>query len=96
MRYDDPDAPVVAFVAFLGAAGLLVVVLLLQSYFYFSAAREAERKTLVVTPGELSRDRAAQLEQLASYRVLDAARGVVAIPVEQAMAQVVRESAGRP
>jgi hypothetical protein len=93
MRYEDPAAPAVAFVAGLSAVALILVIIFLQSFFYFSAQREAERKALVVAPGELARLHDAQLAQLAGYRVVDRAKGVVTIPIEPAMAEVVRENA---
>jgi hypothetical protein len=93
MRYEDPDAPAVAFVAGLGAAFLIVLIVLLKALFYFSAGREEARKTLVVAPAELARLRDTHLHQLEGYRLLDPAAGVAAIPIERAMADVVRESA---
>ena len=93
MRHDDPEAPTVAFVAGLSVLTLILLIVFLQALFYRSAQREDERKALVVSPGELSRLHEAQLGQLAGYRVVDRAKGVVAIPIERAMADVLRDSA---
>jgi uncharacterized BrkB/YihY/UPF0761 family membrane protein len=93
MRYEDPNAPAVAYVAVLSAVALILVIISLQSLFYFASQREDERKALVVSPAELANLRAAQLAQLKGYRVVDSAKGVVTIPIERAMSEVVRESA---
>ncbi len=95
LRHEDPDARSLALAASLGAVALVVVIVLLQALFYFSAQREAERKALVVAPGELARLRGAQLQQLEAYRMVDASRGAVTIPIERAMAAVIRENAHR-
>lgn len=91
MPHDDPNARSVAFVGAIGTVLLIMVVLLLQAFFYRAQQSENERKALVTSPAELHKLQAAQREQLAGYRWIDREKGVVAIPIEDAM----RLEAGR-
>jgi len=91
----DPDAALTAVVGIVGAVLLVVVVLVLQAYFYGAESREAERKTVAPAFEELVAQRADQQEQLNSYRWIDEKAGIVGLPIERAMELVVaREGAG--
>jgi len=84
-REDDPNARAVAFVGALGVLILIMVVVLLQALFYRAEEQETDRKALVASPGELRALQVQQREQLATYRYVDRQKGLVAIPVEEAM-----------
>lgn len=85
MAHDDPNAGALAFVGALGTVVLVLVVLLLQAVFYRAQQAENERKALVSSPAELRALQTAQREQLASYRWVDREKGIAAIPIEEAM-----------
>lgn len=91
MPHDDPNARSVAFVGAIGTLLLIMVVVLLQAFFYRAEQSENERKALMTSPAELRRLQTAQREQLAGRRWVDREKGIVAIPIEDAM----RLEAGR-
>jgi len=96
----DPNPQTTVLIGIITAIMLFVVVVLLQALFYRVERGETRRKVEAVVPEELTRLRAAQLDQLNSYRWVDQAAGVVAIPIDQAIRLVVQEqgrrSAGGP
>src|SRR5262249_9780147 len=84
-----------AAVALVGGGGtilLVVIVLGLQVLFYSMTDAETARKDSPVTSPELAAELTRQRERLATYRVVDPAKGVVAIPIDRAMDLVVREN----
>ncbi|MEW6337969.1 MAG: hypothetical protein AB1625_11290 [Acidobacteriota bacterium] len=87
----DPNTPATVVVGVLSAVLLFALVVMLQAVFYWAEKAENRRKVVAVAPEELAGLRAAQLEQLHSYRWVDQNAGVVAIPIERAMALVVAE-----
>ncbi len=96
MPYDDPNAKAVAFIGAIGTVLLIMVVVLLQAFFYHAQRAEDERKAAVTSPAELRALQAEQRAQLAGYRWLDREKGVVAIPIEDAMRlEAERLNAGR-
>ena len=92
----DPNTQNTVLIGILAAITLFVVVVMLQALFYRVERGEARRKVETVVPEELSRLRAAQLEQLNSYRWIDPAAGVAAIPIDQAIRLVVQEQGRGP
>jgi hypothetical protein len=96
MRQDDPNAAGIGLVAVLAGVTVIVVVLLLQAFFATAQRGETTRKALVASPAELARSRAEQRARLSSYRTMDPAKGVVAIPIERAIELVVQEAAAHP
>ncbi len=97
MPHDDPNARSVAFAGAIGTVLLVMVVVLLQAFFYRAEQSENERKALVTSPAELRKLQAAQQEQLAAYRWVDREKGIVAIPIGDAMRlEAERLDADRP
>ncbi len=92
----DPNPQTTVLVGIISAIMLFVVVVLLQALFYRVERGEARRKVEAVVPEELTRLRALQLDQLNSYRWVDQAAGVTAIPIDQAIRLVVQEQGGGP
>ena len=87
----EPNTSLTAVVGVVSAILLFAIVVTLQAFFYRSERAEDQRKVVAVAPEELSQLRAQQEELLHTYKWVDAAKGVVAIPIEQAMEIVVRE-----
>ena len=86
----EPNTPLAALVGIVFAIVLFVVVVILQAYFYRQRAEEDARKAVAVAPEELSLLRAQQLGELHGYRWVNESAGVVGIPIERAMALLVR------
>jgi len=92
----EPDTSLTAVVGVVFAILLFIIVVLLQAYFYRQEAKEQVEKVVAVAPEELAQSRAEQQEALATYRWVDANRGVVTIPIERAMGLLVREGGRSP
>jgi hypothetical protein len=92
----EPDTSMTAVVGVVFAILLFVVVVLLQAYFYRQEAEENLHKVVAVAPEELAELRAQQQEALGTYRWVDVNRGTVTIPIERAMALVVRDGGRSP
>ena len=86
-------------IAVVGGGGtllLLVIVLGLQVLYHSMTDAEVARKDSPVASPELAAELTRQCERLVGYRVIDPAKGVVAIPIDRAMDLVVRENVGAP
>lgn len=92
----EPNTPLTALVGIVFAIVLFVTVVLLQAYFYRAERDENVRKVAAAPPEELSQLRAQQLEALHAYRWVDEKSGVVAIPIDRAIALVVRDGGRSP
>jgi len=92
----EPNTPLTALVGVVFAIALFALVVALQALFYRQEADENARKATVAPPEELAQLRAQQLETLHSYRFVDAAAGVVAIPIDRAMELVARDGGTSP
>jgi hypothetical protein len=90
---EDPSAGTTVVVGIVGAIVFFVIIVALQTLFYKVEQSQTVSKVYETDPQELSRLRADQLEQLHGYRWIDQQQGVVAIPIDVAMEQVVRELA---
>jgi len=86
---DDPKARSTIVVGLLGATLVVVTILLLQALHSSTAQDEEYRKEIATPYVELQEVEASQRQQLESYRWVNQAEGVVAIPIEEAMQQVV-------
>lgn len=88
----DPEPLATVTTLIVGAALVLIIVIGLQALFYKTRDEEVARKAGSGEPQEVALLRAAQREKLASYRWVDKANGLVAIPIERAMEMVEAES----
>jgi len=86
MRYDDPNVAASAVVGIIGAIGLFVIIVLLQTWFYRAAEDERYRKVYSQPYQELQKVDNEQLELLGSYGWISETDGVAHIPIERAMA----------
>jgi hypothetical protein len=95
---DDPDSSATVAIGIAGAILLVVIVVALQGLFGQTSRAEFRRKVEAEKPVELESLRAAQLEQIGTYRWIDAKQGVAAIPIDRAMELLVeqRRRSGTP
>jgi len=81
---------VAAAVGLAGIVLLAVLAILLQALCHRTA--EAGRALVSQPPRELHELRAGQLDRISTYRWVDEANGIVAIPVARAMELIVEEA----
>jgi hypothetical protein len=92
MRYDDPNVAASAVVGVIGAIGLFVVIVLLQTWFYRAEEDERYRKDYSQPYQELQKVDNEQLERLGSFGWISEGDGVAHIPIERAMKIVAEEA----
>lgn len=90
-RNDDPQASGTLVAVIIGAILVFASIVSMQAYYYTEQEAEMAKKVYQAVPEELTRVRTSQLEQLNSYRWVDASTGIVAIPIQRAMELVVRD-----
>jgi len=88
---DNLDTGLIVTIGVLLVVLTFALILLLQGWFYQAQTDEYARKVIAPRSEPLASALAAMQESLHSYRILDAAEGRVAIPIERAMELVVRE-----
>ena len=89
--HDDINTPLVAVVGFIGTMLVFVVVVLLMVIYYHTVATETAEKDQSAAPAELTRLVSGQEAELADYRMLDAEKKLVALPIKRAMELTVAE-----
>jgi hypothetical protein len=87
----DPDALTTATVGIVGTILVIAAVVFLQGLYESVNRSEFQRKIVVEAPGELNQLRAAQLRRLHATGWVDRQHGIVAIPIERAMALLVAD-----
>ena len=92
MRYDDPNVAASAVVGVIGAIGLFVIIVLLQTWFYSAEEDERYRKVYSQPYQELQKVDNEQLERLGSFGWISEGDGVAYIPIELAMKIVAEEA----
>lgn len=90
-RYDTIDTPRIVLVGFLSAILTFVVILGAQAAFFAADNMEAQRKVASGVPSPLAEGLTQQQNRLAGYGWVDPAKGVVNIPVNDAMKLVIEE-----
>ena len=85
----DPDALTTATVGIVGTILVIVAVVFLQGLYESVNRSEFQRKIVNQAPAELTRLRAAQQRKLSATAWVDKQNGIVAIPIEKAMALLV-------
>lgn len=90
-RYDTIDTPKIVLVGFLSAILTFVVILGAQAAFFAADNLEAQRKVASGVPSPLAEGLTQQQNRLAGYGWVDPAKGVVNIPVTDAMKLVLEE-----
>lgn len=89
----DPHARPVVYVAVVGIIALLVAVFGLEGLYYQNEQREARIKLATPEQVDLLRLRTEQRHNLSGYQWVDREKGIVTIPIEQAMERVARQYA---
>lgn len=85
----DPDALATVTVGVVGILVLVIVVFLVQGMYEQVSRAELERKVVSQVPEELRSLRAAQVERLREVKWVDRERGLVTIPIDEAIARLV-------
>lgn len=88
---ENLDTPLIITVGVLLVIVTFVLILLLQAGFHRAETEEHARKVITPRSEELATVQAAQEADLHAYRWLDKATGRIGIPIERAMAEIVRE-----
>lgn len=91
----DPRSFSTLLVGGVGAALLIVIILLLEVLYQRTVRSEQNRKVIDEQPLLLRQLQAEQLEQLSQYRWINQQEGVAAIPIDRAMALIVEEARAR-
>jgi hypothetical protein len=85
----DPDALTTATVGIVGTILVIAAVVFVQGLYESVNRSEFQRKIVDEAPAELTELRAAQLRKLSATAWVDKRNGIVAIPIEKAMALLV-------
>jgi hypothetical protein len=85
----DPDALTTATVGIVGTILVIAAVVFVQGLYESVNRSEFQRKIVDEAPAELTDLRAAQLRKLSATAWVDKQNGIVAIPIEKAMALLV-------
>jgi hypothetical protein len=92
----DPVAPTTVVVGLVGAVLIFVVIVLLQALFQRAGETELARRVTSAVPAELESLRADQLGRLNGYRWVNPQKGIVAVPIDEAMELTVRDAGAPP
>ncbi|HEY0980535.1 MULTISPECIES: hypothetical protein [unclassified Schlesneria] len=90
-RYDTIDTPTIVVVGFISAILTFVTILATQAIFFATNSFESKRKITGAVPAVLADSLTQQQNRLAGYGWVDPAKGVVSIPISEAMRLVVQE-----
>ncbi len=90
-RYDTIETPKIVVVGFISAIVTFAIILAAQAVFFASDHAETQRKLAAETPTTLTDGLTQQQNRLAGYGWVDPAKGVVNIPISDAMRLVVEE-----
>ena len=88
-RYDDLNTQNISVIGLCGAVGTFVIIIALQVMYYQFESREYARKVLSVPQIGSESVLSEQRGRLASYGWIDREQMIVAVPIEEAMSQVV-------
>ncbi|MCG3138025.1 MAG: hypothetical protein HJJLKODD_01881 [Phycisphaerae bacterium] len=89
--HDDPNTPAAVLVGLVGCLIIFAVIVALQALFYRADYSETVSKVYEVDPAGKQQLIVQQLEQLHTYRWINQAEGVVAVPIERALELAVVE-----
>jgi hypothetical protein len=92
----DMNMPLILTIGIVGAILVFVVVVAIEAWFYAQQSQERQAKSLAVQNQTLVDNRVQQLRALEGYRWVDQGKGVVAIPIDRAIALTATDYAARP
>jgi hypothetical protein len=87
----EPDTLQIVLIGAIGTVLFVIAVFVLTGLYEHVQRREVHRKVVAVTPQELQILRIKQMETLAATVWVDPEAGAVTIPIERAMALIVRD-----
>ncbi len=90
-KTNDIHMPMVITITIVSLLLLTTTVYLLQAGFYYAQNREIQVKVVDPPNWEIENMNTQQLSNIQSYRWVDRGKGIVAIPIEIAMAITVRD-----
>lgn len=90
-RYDTIDTPRIVVIGFVAAILTFVAILSAQAVFFAADKAEVQKKEVAIADTLTSDALTQQQNRLAAYGWVDSAKGVVSIPVTEAMKLVVTE-----
>lgn len=91
----EPRARVIALFGILTLSFLVLVILALQAYVDYARERQVFVRQLEPVAEDLRSLRAREDAELNSYGYVDREKGIVRIPIRQAMELVIRERGGQ-
>lgn len=91
----EPRARVIALFGILTLSFLVLVILALQAYVDYARERQVFVQQLEPVAEDLRSLRAREDAELNSYGYVDREKGIVRIPIRQAMELVIRERGGQ-
>lgn len=89
---DDPNSLLTYAVGAISCVLLFAIIIALEALFFWAQQREFDRKVTSRRPNELRQVQAESLEKINDYRWIDQEAGVVAIPIDEAMKNMVRDA----
>lgn len=90
-RYDTIQTPRIVVFGFISAILTFVVILAAQAVFFAADHGESQRKAALAAQTPLTEGLSEQQNRLAGYGWVDPAKGMVNIPVDDAMKMVLTE-----
>jgi len=93
---EELDTPAIVTIGIVASVLVFVIIVLLQAYFAEAQRQEWQRKVVAPRSEELVAAQSDQETQLNTWRWIDRANGVVAVPIARAMELVARELPSRP
>ncbi len=90
---DDVDTPMIALVGITGSVLLFVLIVALLAWFNWSEQKELRQKVVEPANQKIQQLDAKQLESINIYRVVDAKKGLIAVPIDRAMGLVLKDIA---
>jgi len=91
----DPNWFWTLFIGIIGTVIFIVIVVGLQTWFYAYERDQIQEKVVMQEYAELATAMKTQEENLNAYRWIDPASGIVSIPIQVAMEEVVREAGAK-
>ncbi len=88
-RYDDLNTQNISVIGLCGAVGTFVLILGLQVMYYHYESLEMSRKVLAAPLAGPESVLNEQRNRLASYGWVDREQQIVAVPIDEAMSQVI-------
>ncbi len=90
-RYDDINAGTISVIGFIAIIITFVIIVAVQVLYFEYQEIEEKRKHSLFPANESSRKLAEQKKKLESYTWIDREKGIVSIPIQQSMQDVLEK-----